>query len=191
MAKSKTEKNLEEGIERVEEQEKKIEEKAEEVNQEKVESKTDKKEKNVKKHVSERLKKTEAVVRAENIPISTKDSSAICRFIRGKKIENAIKDLEEVLKLRKVVPMTGEIPHRRGKGIMSGRYPKKASENFIKLLKSLSANANYNGLENPVIVEAVPNMGMKVMGRFGSVRKKRTHIKIVARDIAEKVKNKK
>ena len=136
-------------------------------------------------------KKTEAVVMAENIPISTKDSSAICRFIRGKKIEDAIKDLEAVLKFKKIVPMTGEIPHRKGKGMMSGRYPKKASENFIKLLKSLKANSNYNGLENPVIVEAVPNIGMKVMGRFGSVRKKRTHIKIVAKDVAEKVKNKK
>ena len=128
---------------------------------------------------------------AENIPISTKDSSAICGFIRGKKIEDAIKDLEAVLKFKKIVPMTGEIPHRKGKGMMSGRYPKKASENFIKLLKSLKANSNYNGLENPVIVEAVPNIGMKVMGRFGSVRKKRTHIKIVAKDVAEKVKNKK
>mgnify|MGYP001587873726 FL=1 len=188
MTKSKTEKNLEEGIEKVEEREEK-EEKVELENQEKTETKSEKKE--VKKHVHERPKKTEAVVMAENIPISTKDSSAICRFIRGKKIEDAIKDLEAVLKFKKIVPMTGEIPHRKGKGMMSGRYPKKASENFIKLLKSLKANSNYNGLENPVIVEAVPNIGMKVMGRFGSVRKKRTHIKIVAKDVEEKVKNKK
>ena len=41
--------------------------------------------------------------------------------------------------------------------MMAGRFPKKASENFIRLLKSLSANASYNGLENPetMVVENI------------------------------------
>ena len=123
---------------------------------------------------------------AQNIPISTKHSAAICRFIKNKKIDSAISDLEAVLKFKKVVPMRGEIPHRHGKGMMSGRFPKKASENFIKLLKSLKANSNYNGLENPIIIGAVANIGERPFGRFGAVRKKRTHIKLVAKDITEK-----
>ena len=171
---------LEEGIEKVE-----VAEAKEEAKIVKEEEKEEKK-KEVKRHVHERPKKTEAVVMAENIPISTKDSSAICDLIRNRRIEDAIKDLEAVLKFKKIVPMSGEIPHRKGKGMMSGRYPQKASENFIKLLKSLNANSIYNGLENPIIVEAVPNKGMKVMGRFGSVRKKRTNIRIVAREFVEK-----
>ena len=139
-----------------------------------------------KKPAQEKKKKTEAVVTAEGIPISTKHSAAICRFIKNKNIEKAINDLEMVLHLKKAVPMKGEIPHRRGKGMMSGRFPRKASENFIKLLKSLHANSNYNGLTNPVIVEAVANIGIRPYGRFGAVRKKRTNIKIVARDLEVK-----
>ena len=139
-----------------------------------------------KKTLQEKKKKTEAIVMAQNIPISTKHSAAICRFIKNKKIDSAISDLEAVLKFKKVVPMRGEIPHRHGKGMMSGRFPKKASENFIKLLKSLKANSNYNGLENPIIIGAVANIGERPFGRFGAVRKKRTHIKIVAKEIEEK-----
>ena len=73
--------------------------------------------------------------------------------------------------------MKGEIPHRKGK-MMSGRFPQKAVEHFIKLLKSLSANAVVNELDEPVIVEAVPNIAQRPYGRFGRTRKKRTHVKI-------------
>ena len=142
------------------------------------------------KPVAEKKKKTEAVVMADNIPISTKHSAAICKFIKNKKIDNAISDLESVLSFKRAIPMKGEIPHRKGKKMMSGRFPKKASENFIRLLKSLNANANYNGLVNPVIVEAVANIGVRPFGRFGAVRKKRTHIKIVAKDVGENKKSK-
>lgn len=129
----------------------------------------------------EKPKKTEAHVQAKDLPISTKYSAAVCRFIKNKKIENAIADLELVLKFKKSVPMKGEIPHRKGKGMMSGRFPKNTTEKFIKLLKSLSANASYHGLEEPIIVEAIANIGSRPYGRFGRVRKKRTHVKIVAK----------
>ena len=136
----------------------------------------------------EKPKKTEAVVNVDNLPISKKHSMAISSFIRKKKISDAISDLEEVLKLRKPVPMKGEIPHRKGKGMAAGRYPKKASEAFIKLLKSLSANANNLGIEEPVVAEAVANFGSRPYGRFGYVRKKRTHVKLVAKSKMEKKK---
>ena len=152
---------------------------------EKPKEKLAKEEKTEKKPVQEKPKKTEAVVNAHNLPISTKYSAAICRFIKNKKIENAIADLEQVLVLKKAVPMKGEIPHRKGKGIMSGRFPKKATQNFIRLLKSLSANANHNGLENPILVEAVANIGSRPYGKFGRVRKKRTHVKIKVKEKEE------
>ncbi len=139
-------------------------------------------EKTKKKTEPEKPKKTSAVVNAHNLPISTKYSAAICRFIKNKKIENAIVNLEQVLVLKKAVPMKGEIPHRKGKGMMSGRFPKKATQNFIKLLKSLLANANHNGLEDPIIVEAIANIGSRPYGRFGRVRKKRTHVKIKVKE---------
>lgn len=136
-------------------------------------------EKSTKKTVHEKPKKKEAVVNAKDIPISTKHSVAICRFIKGKGIGNAITELQQVANLKKPVPIRGEIPHRHGK-IMSGRFPQKAAKWFIVLLKSLGANANHNGIENPIISEAEANIGARPFGRHG-VRRKRTHITLIAR----------
>src|SRR3989344_3672532 len=117
-------------------------------------------------------KKKEVFVRAENIPASTKESVAICKFIRGKEIRIALNQLEEVVKLKRALPMKGEIPHRKG-NIMSGRYPRKSVIYMINVLKTLSANANVNGIEEPVISEAIANMASRPYGKFGRVRKKR------------------
>jgi len=145
-----------------------------------------KKEKKIEKKV---IRKDEAVVNGVSLPVSTKTSIAICKFIRGKTIEKAVADLEEVLKFNRVIPMTGEIPHKKGKGIMSGRYPIKAIGYFIRMLKNLNANAIVNGLEEPIIVEAIPNRASRPYGRFGAIRRKRTHIKIKV--IEKKIKEKK
>jgi len=136
------------------------------------------------------VKKTEAVVNAVNLPVSKKYAIAICKFIKNKKIEKAISDLEQVLVFKKAVPMKGEIPHRKGKKMMSGRYPKNATEYFIKLLKNLSANANVNELNSPIIAEAVANFASRPFGRFGRWRKKRTHIRIIAKEKSVKKENK-
>ncbi|HLC77900.1 MAG TPA: uL22 family ribosomal protein [Candidatus Nanoarchaeia archaeon] len=130
-------------------------------------------------------KKKEVFVRAENIPASTKESVAICKFIRGKEIRIALNQLEEVVKLKRALPMKGEIPHRKG-NIMSGRYPIRAVKNFIILLKSLAANANYNDIENPIIKEAFANIGQRPYGKSGSVRKKRSHIVLKAMSKSQK-----
>ncbi|MFH1801338.1 MAG: uL22 family ribosomal protein [archaeon] len=135
------------------------------------------------------VKKTEAVARGLNAHLSTKQSAAICRFIKGKKIETAVEDLEKVIVKKKAVPMKGEIAHRKGR-IMSGKYPKKASEYFIKMLKTLNANCSVNGLENPVISEAVANKASKPYGRFGSIQRKRSHIIIKAAEKKQRGKNK-
>lgn len=150
--------------------------KEEESKKEKKESDKDKAEKPEKER---KKRKTTAVVNALDIPVSTKQSAAICRFIRGKKIQDAISDLQQVIAMKKSVPMKGEIPHRKGKGMASGRFPKKAAERFIKILRSASANAVNNEIENPVITKSVANIGSRPWGRFGQIRRKRTHIRIV------------
>ncbi len=139
------------------------------------------------------IKRNEVVVNSYSLPISTKNSMAICRFIKRKTIENAMKDLQLVLEKRKVLPMKGEIPHRKGRGIMSGGYPQNATKEFMILLKSLAGSANMHGLDEPVIVECVPNMASRPYGRFGAWRRKSTHVKIVAKEKkdTEKGENKK
>ncbi len=97
--------------------------------------------------VDSKFKKNEAVVHGRNLRISKKQSVAICGFIRGKNVDEAIDMVEDVVKMKRAVPMRGEIPHRKGKGMMSGRYPVKAGGVFVKLLKSLKSNAIVNELE--------------------------------------------
>ncbi|MBU2615862.1 MAG: hypothetical protein KKC19_02050 [Nanoarchaeota archaeon] len=134
-----------------------------------------------KKPVVEKPKKSVALAEAHNLPISTKQSAAICNFIKKKRVGDAIRELEKVPTKKVAIPMKGEIPHRKGK-IMAGRFPKNASMGFVRLLKNLAANADYNGLTEPVIVEAVANLGSRPYGRFGKVRRKRTHVRILAKD---------
>ncbi|MFH1326547.1 MAG: uL22 family ribosomal protein [archaeon] len=131
------------------------------------------------------VKKTEVIVKGSDVPISTKQSIAICKFIKGKQIGKAITDLEAVMALKKAVPMKGEIPHRKGK-IGSGRFPQKAAKNFLVLLKSLLANST--DIDEPIISEAMANIASRPFGRFGRVKRKRTHITI---RITEKKKLKK
>jgi len=154
----------------------------------KVEQKSeDKKEPKKPVQTKPKVKRDYAVVNAKSLPISAKHAAAICRFIKGKTIEKAIENLEPVLILKKAIPMKGEIPHRKGK-IMSGRFPKKAVEHFIKLLKSLEANASVNEIDGPVIVEAISNLAQRPFGRGGRTKKKRTHVTVKCVEKKEKKK---
>jgi len=112
----------------------------------KIETKVEEKKRETKKE--EIKKKDYAIVRGNDLPISTKESMDICSMIRGRSTETAIKMLEEVIAFKRVVKMNKrEVPHQKGKGVMAGRYPINASKEFIRLLKQLNANAIVNGLE--------------------------------------------
>lgn len=144
----------------------------------KPEEKKKEEKKTEKKEIS---KKIEAIVNGKDLPISTKHSMAICNFIRGKRIEGLIPELEKVIKLKTPMRMKGEIPHRHG-NIMSGRYPINACKAFINLLKSLQANANVNGIENPRIVLAKANKASRPYRRGGRERFKRTNVLLIAKE---------
>jgi len=154
--------------------EKKVSEKKEKMKTEKIEKeiKEETKKTETKKAVS-----TEAVVNGRDLGISTKHAVAVCNFIRNKNIEIVLRNLEDVIKFKKAVPMKGEIPHR--KGIMSGRYPINAVREFIKLLKSLRANAIFNELElEKFKIFCMANKASSPFKRFGQRRLKRSHVQI-------------
>lgn len=148
--------------------------------EEKAEVKTEEK-----KPEKKKVKKEMAYIKMSGLAISTKQSRDICRFIKGKEVETAIKELERVVKMKKAIPMRGEIPHRKGKGMMSGRYPKTSAAVFIKVLKSLAGNANVNGIDEPVITMASASWGARPMKR-GGMKFKRTHLYIEAREKMDK-----
>ncbi|MGY4884210.1 MAG: uL22 family ribosomal protein [Nanobdellota archaeon] len=170
-------------------QEDKIEEKVEGENQsegitkeelQKTEDKKEKHEKGEIKKTVKKIKKEEVYVNATSVPVSTKYAMNICKFVKGKRIGDAIRDLEQVTMLKKAVPMKGEYAHKKGKGMSSGRYPQRAAKHFIVLLKSLAGNANNHEILEPIIVEARANWAPAPRGRFGRVRRKRTHITLRA-----------
>jgi len=136
------------------------------------------------------VKKFEAVVNARSVHVSLKHAVAIGEFIKGKKISEAIANLERVSIKKQAVPFRGEIAHRKGKGMMSGKYPVNASKEFITLLKSLSANSLHNGmdLDSTIISSVVPNKAPEQVHRFGSTKFKRNHISITAKEVAQGVK---
>ena len=131
----------------------------------------------VEKKKTENNEKKEAIVNGRDIPVGLKHSIALSNFIKGKDLEVAIKELEEVAAMRKAIPMRGEIPHRRG--MMSGRYPVKGSNEFIKLLKSLKSNALVKEIElEKYQIHAIPNNAPRPYKKFGQGRMKRSHVTI-------------
>ena len=122
-------------------------------------------------------KKDFAIVNGRNLPLSLKHSIAICNYIRGNSIDNALIKLEEVKKMKKAIPMRGDIPHKSG--MMSGRYPVKAVTEFIALLKSLKANALINEMElEKYSLFCMPNGAPRPYRRFGQHRFKRCHVQL-------------
>jgi ribosomal protein L22 len=169
----------------IEEQMKK--EKSHESAPEKEEKKEEKKKESEKKETKkiEIKKKDEATARGVSLPISKKHSMYIGNFIKNKKIDDAIAELEKVIKLKRAIPFKGEIPHRKG-NMERGRYPVNAAKYFINLLKGLKGNAitNQMELDETRIYLVSPSWANRPQRR-GGVRAKRTNIIIKAKEFPE------
>ncbi|HLC96521.1 MAG TPA: 50S ribosomal protein L22 [Candidatus Nanoarchaeia archaeon] len=117
------------------------------------------------------------------LPISTKDSIEICRFIKGKKLAAVKNYLEEVTELKKAIPMRKfkrGIPHRTKMG--PGRFPKNAAYEILKILESAEANAQFKGLNSAdlIITNVIPNRAATQWhyGGFRGRRMKRTTVEV-------------
>ncbi len=130
-----------------------------------------------------KVKKDKAVARGDSLHISKRHGMYICSFIKGKSIDSAIENLEKVILLKKAVPFKGEIPHRKGKGMMSGRYPVSAAKIFIPMLKSLKGNVVVNGMDlsKTIISSASTHLAPRPARRGGEYGK-RAHVILEARE---------
>ncbi len=105
------------------------------------------------------------------MPISFKHAVEICREIRGKRVEEAMRLLEDVIEMKRPIPFKKykkKVAHKRGlEKWYAGRYPQKAAKYVLKVLKNLRANAEYKGLdmESLVIVHAQAQKG-RVIKRY-------------------------
>lgn len=114
-------------------------------------------------------KKQFAMVNASSLKISTKHSIDICKMIRNKKLETALEMLEKVVLMKLPVKMNNrEVGHRKGQGMMAGRYPINASKEFIRLIKQLNANAIAQGIETEdKVITCNANVGSRQYRRMG------------------------
>jgi len=182
MAEEKIENNIEE--KKTEEVKKAVEapkEKAE-VKDSKKDVAENKKEDSKDKKKQKAPKKEEATVRIEGARISAKKAMDTCRFIKGKKITVAIKDMEDALNLKKPIPYRGEYAHQKGKGISAGGYPRNVSMVFIKLLKSLQSNASQHGMEDTYISFAKADRAFRPFKGGGRFKAKRANIIIKSKE---------
>ncbi len=160
--------------------------KSEQIKSEKSEKseKTEKTEKAEKKTESKpKVVKSEAVARGVSIHASKRHCMYIGNFIKGKTVDAAISDLEQVVKLKRAIPFKGEIPHRKG-AMMSGRYPVEASKLFIGMLKGLKGNISVNNMPAETrIFSVVSNWASRP--RRSNGKAKRTNVVIIAKPITK------
>lgn len=126
--------------------------------------------------------------------ISHKHAREIAKMISGLSVEKARDNLQEVVALKRAVPFRrykNEVGHRPDTGVMSGRYPQKAAQEFIRLIDNLEANAEYKGmdLDRLKIISAVTHKGVivkrftpRAQGRATPKNNVLTHIELVARE---------
>ena len=127
-----------------------------------------------------------------DLSISTKHAVEICSYLRGKTVDHAVKFLENVIDLRTPVPFkrfTNGPGHKKG-NLASGRYPVKASQAILRIIKSALANAEDNNLntEGMVVKHIVANKASTPMhnGRQRRRFMKRTHIEVVLEEVEQK-----
>jgi ribosomal protein L22 len=123
------------------------------------------------------------VVANVTIPVSTKYTVLIGKWIKGDNIDKAITKLEKV-KLKKLpvpcVKYNDSIPHKRG--MAAGRYPVKTAEHVILTLNLIKANAKHKGLDESKLKvnEYVANLAQSVHARGKYRRGRLTHLRIGA-----------
>lgn len=93
---------------------------------------------------------TTALASGRDLRISPKAAREICAYIRGMRLSEAKRVLEEVTRLERPIPFRRhkkKVPHRRGlQGFYAGRYPEKAAREILKVLEQVEANAEFKGL---------------------------------------------
>lgn len=128
----------------------------------------------------------------KELRISPKDAVEICRVIRGMKLEEAKRFLEEVSKKKRPVPYCThkkKLAHKAGIG--PGAYPVKAAAEILKVLKNAEENAKYKGMdeEKLVIVHAsaykgvvIPGIMPRAFGRATPADKPLTNVEIMLKE---------
>jgi len=118
------------------------------------------------------------------IPVSYKQSYEVAKFIRGKNVQLAKKMLQDVVDMKRPVPMTrfhGDTGHKHG--MAAGRFTINTCGFILKLLKSAESNAQFKGLSTAnLIVKHIAAQRGPTTFRYGRHKRrqaKRAHVEII------------
>jgi len=130
-----------------------------------------------------------------DLRISPKHSVELLREIKGMMLNDALKYLDDVIALKRPVPMrrfNDSQGHKPGKGFGPGRYPVKVAKAVKKVLLNAKNNAEQKGLDpdrlkiihaaaqrGPVLRGYIP----RAFGRATPFNEQTTHIEIVVEEI--------
>ena len=124
---------------------------------------------------------------------SRKDSTNLARAIRGMKIEDAKKYLQDVIDAKRALPAiyhNRKRAHQKGAGPAS--FPKKAASYMLNTLKNAENNAEYKGFDvENMKIKHVSTYGGRVIkgimprahGRAGNKNTKTTNIEILIEEL--------
>ena len=131
----------------------------------------------------------------ENAKVSFKNTRETSRPLINKKLDDALRYLEDVIKRKRCVPMTrfaggvGNTAQAREFHAQKGRWPVKSAKFFIDLIQNLKANALNKKLDpaemvirNVVVNKApiIPGRIHRAHGRINPYNKSPCHIQMVA-----------
>ncbi|MBR9682962.1 50S ribosomal protein L22 [Candidatus Woesearchaeota archaeon] len=148
----------------------------------------------MKKQNSDAINEHSARAKANDLSISTKHCIEICNYLRYKNTAFAKNVLEEVVALRKPIPFKrfkSDMGHKPG--MAAGRFPQKAANEILRLVKAVETNAQFKGLNtaNLKITKILANRAsIPMTGGRRSTATKRTHVEIEVMEIKEKKRKK-
>jgi large subunit ribosomal protein L22 len=127
---------------------------------------------------------------------SPKDSFNIAKTIKGMKLKEAKRLLEDIIALKRPIKFyryKRKCSHRKGH-MGPGAYPKKAAECILYVLKNAENNAEYKGLdiENLVVSHISTYKGRKIegiipraYGRATAKNEQTTNIEIILEEVEQ------
>jgi large subunit ribosomal protein L22 len=133
--------------------------------------------------------------------MSWKKSVEVARFIKGMTLKQAKAWLEDVVKLKKPIPIkrfTRKQAHHAvpWRGWPVAKWPVKVAKRFLKALENLENNARFRGLdvERLVIVHAAAHKGIKIrnimeraFGRATRFDEETVNVELVAVELPKEV----
>ncbi len=130
-----------------------------------------------------------------DLRMSPKHTVELLREIRGMMVSDALRRLDDIIALKRPVPMkrfNDSQGHKPGRGFGPGRYPVKVAKAVRRVLLNAKNNAEQRGLDvdRLRIVHAAAHRGPvlrgyipKAYGRATPFNEQTTHVEIVVEEI--------